>query len=327
MQLTSVTGIWGVTFVIALVPAALAAAWTRRAWPALAPAALIVAGVFAFGAVRLQERPPGASVRVGLAASDRSIEAGFATKNPSVAVSVAQAYAGRIARLSAAGAQVVILPEKFVAVTPADAPEVLAVFSDAARTAQVTVIAGINRSAITPARNAAVVYAPDGSLLTEYDKHHLVPGLERGYETGAAPALFEAPGGPWGVAICKDMDFPAWSRLYARRGALLMAVPAWDFVVDARLHSRMAVVRGIEHGFGIARTAQQGALTLSDAYGRILAETRTANAAEALLTADIYPGPGATFYTRFGDWFGWLNILALLALIAGALSRPALAAP
>jgi apolipoprotein N-acyltransferase len=123
------------------------------------------------------------------------------------------------------------------------------------------------------------------------------------------------------------MDFPAWSRLYARRGALLMAVPAWDFVVDARLHSRMAVVRGIEHGFGIARTAQQGALTLSDAYGRILAETRTANAAEALLTADIYPGPGATFYTRFGDWFGWLNMLALVALIAGALSRPALAAP
>ena len=322
LQIASLTGIWGITFVVTLVPSALAVAWVRRSLPALAPALAITLAALAYGAVRLQQPLQQPAVRAGLAATDRGIAAAFRMENPSEALEVARAYADRVARLAAQGAQVVVLPEKFVGVTPADSAAVTQVLGEAARAAHVTVIAGLNRFALRPPRNEAVVFAPGGQVIAEYEKHHMLPGPETGYAIGPAPALFTAPGAQWGVAICKDMDFPAWSRGYGRRGVRILAVPAWDFVRDARLHSRMAVVRGVENGFTIARAAQQGMLTFSDAYGRILAETPSSTMPEAMLVRNIPAGPGSTIYTRFGDWFGWTGVIALAALIVVSAARP-----
>jgi apolipoprotein N-acyltransferase len=192
---------------------------------------------------------------------------------------------------------------------------VLQVFREAAGAANVTIVAGLNRVGGAVSRNVAGVFLPDGTLLGEYDKHHMLPGPETGYKPGTAPLLFPGPGGMWGVAICKDMDFPAWSHRYAAEGAVLLAVPAWDFVADAHLHSRMAILRGVESGFAIARTAQQGALTLSDAYGRVLAEQATTGVPEAAVVAGLPPGPGATLYAWLGDWFGWTTVILLLGLL------------
>jgi apolipoprotein N-acyltransferase len=347
LQIASVTGLWGVTFIVTLVPSAIAVAWSRRRVAALAPAVVIACVVLGYGIIRLQTRPQQPRVRVGLTATDTGVGAAFETDNPVLALSVAHAYANRIAHLAAEGAQVVVLPEKFVGVTPSDVDAIEQVFSDAARAAHVTVIAGFNRFTLRPRRNVAMVFAPDGRLILEYEKHHMLPGPETGYEIGSAPGLFPPAMGPsrsqpdrsqpsrsqpsrdrqgavqWGVAICKDMDFPAWSRAYGQRGVRILAVPAWDFVVDARLHSRMAVVRGVEDGFTMARTAQQGFLTFSDAYGRILAETSSSGVSEAFLVADLAPGPGATFYTRFGAWFGWLCVIAVAGLVGFGLRMKA----
>jgi apolipoprotein N-acyltransferase len=87
----------------------------------------------------------------------------------------------------------------------------------------------------------------------------------------------------------------------------------------------MAVVRGVENGFAVARTAQQGLLTVSDAYGRVLAEEASSTTPEAVLVRGISPGPGATLYTRHGDWFGWVNLLMLAALLARAATSTSLA--
>jgi apolipoprotein N-acyltransferase len=320
IQLASVTGIWGITFLVTLIPSAIATAWARRDAATLVPALVIGFTALGFGVGRLQEHPQAPEVRVGLAATDRGIGAAFRTGDPTLALNVAQAYADRVARLAAQGAQVVILPEKFVGVTPAGSDAIEKVFRDAARAAHVTVIAGFNRFSPTPPLNQAVVFGPDGRILLSYEKHHMLPGPETGYLAGAAPGLFPGPGAQWGVAICKDMDFPAWSREYGGRGVRILAVPAWDFVVDARLHSRMAVLRGVEEGFSIARSAQQGNLTFSDSYGRILGETSSSHAPEALLVATIPTGSGATIYQRLGDWFGLLCAFSLAAF-AGRLLR------
>ncbi len=321
VQIASFTGIWGITFVIALIPSALAVAWFRRSARPLAPAFSILVGVLVFGLIRLNQRPAEPPIRVGLAATDRGVIPAFQTTDPALALSVANEYADRVRRLAAQGARVVVLPEKFVGVTPEDSTQIMQVFSDAARSANVTLVAGLNRIGLPAPRNVAAVFAPDGQLRAEYDKHHLLPGPETGYATGAGPGVCASPHGVWGVAICKDMDFPSWSRKYAMRGVTLLAVPAWDFVLDGRLHSRMAVMRAVENGFSLARNAQQGLLTISDAYGRVLAEAPSSAMPEALLVRDVQPGPGATLYTRYGDWFGWLNVLALAALLAAASLR------
>jgi apolipoprotein N-acyltransferase len=121
------------------------------------------------------------------------------------------------------------------------------------------------------------------------------------------------------------MDFQGWSREYGRRDVRLLVVPAWDFVVDGRLHFRMALVRGIENGFAMARAAEQGLLTVTDGFGRIVASKTSGS--DALLVADVQPGPGTTFYTRTGDWCGWLAVglsagLAVMMLRGTAHSGP-----
>jgi apolipoprotein N-acyltransferase len=220
--------------------------------------------------------------------------------------------------LAADRAELIVLPEKLVSVTAADENAVLDVFRKAAMEARMTVIAGLSRIENKPQHNVALIFSPSGHIIDEYQKHHLVPFAESSFARGETPKLFDGPGAQWGVAICKDLDFPAWSRAYAKRGVRFLAVPAWDFVRDARLHSRMAVVRGIENGFTIARSAQQGFVTFSDAYGRILAEQTSATQPDARIVRDIPAGPGPTVYTRYGDWFGWLSVVLLCSVLASS---------
>ncbi len=73
----------------------------------------------------------------------------------------------------------------------------------------------------------------------------------------------------------------------------------------------MAIVRGVENGFTVVRSAQEGFITVSDAYGHVLAEKASATEPDARLVLEIPAGPGATFYTRYGDWFGWTNVAML----------------
>jgi apolipoprotein N-acyltransferase len=313
LQFASVTGLWGITFLVTMIPSAIAVAWASRSPRVLLLPAAIAIAVLTWGAVRLQYPLTGPATRIGLAATDQLPPDAFATEDPAQALAIARRFAAMAGQLASKGAQVVVLPEKIVGATPADSAAIMDVFRSAARDANITLIAGLNRVGIEPLRNVALVIGPDGAILTEYDKHHLLPGPETGYAIGRKPGLFHET---WGVAICKDMDFTEWSRAYGRDGARVLVVPAWDFVVDARLHSRMAVVRSVENGFSMARSARQGNLTLTDGYGRITAETSSSPGPESLLVGDLKPGPGATLYTWLGDWFAWLNVIVLAVLLA-----------
>jgi apolipoprotein N-acyltransferase len=166
--------------------------------------------------------------------------------------------------------------------------------------------------------NIAALYGADAPVRT-YLKKRMVPGLEAEYVPGKTELVTRIAGLDTGIAICKDMDFAQDLRLYGRRDVGLMLVPAWDFDRDAYLHGRMAVVRGVENGFALARSASQGLMTLSDAHGRIVAERRTIRG-PGMLVGDLPTGRGGTVYSRIGDAAAqvmvaaWLGLLALLVM-------------
>jgi apolipoprotein N-acyltransferase len=78
--------------------------------------------------------------------------------------------------------------------------------------------------------------------------------VEADYRVGRGPGIFSIEGIRAGVAICKDMDFPATIRACGRAGVRILFVPAWDFGRDGWLHGRMAVLGGVEEGFTLVRT-------------------------------------------------------------------------
>jgi apolipoprotein N-acyltransferase len=319
VQLASVTGISGISFLLTLVPAGMAAAWHWRGQPQLKLAAVgvpVCLGLLAlsYGWARLEWSHPQSTLRVGAAATDVSLHL-FDTSSREQALPVMEAYARRIDDLARRGAEVVVLPEKFVGIAPDYEEEAVQILSESSRRNRVTVVAGLNLVGRVTERNTALVFGPDGRLLVEYDKAFLLSGLETAYERGKSPGLFSVSGATAGVAICKDMDFPRWLRRYSAAGARVVFVPAWDFVADGPLHARMAVFRGVEGGFAVVRSALEGLLTIRDHHGRILAERVSSESDDVLLVGDVPLGPGHTLYSLAGDWFGATSGLMIVTIV------------
>jgi len=127
--------------------------------------------------------------------------------------------------------------------------------------------------------------------------------LESQFTPGSEIGLFKFCGMPAGTAICKDLDFPDYIKKYGTNKVNFICIPAWDFVVDDWLHSRMAILRGVENGFSEIRVARLGRLTISDYYGRVTSEANCSNGQATALVGKVSTVKKNTFYDRFGSWF------------------------
>jgi apolipoprotein N-acyltransferase len=142
----------------------------------------------------------------------------------------------------------------------------------------------------------------------------MLPPFESNLTVGTTRVLLARPQQKWGVAICKDMDFSSPSHLYGKAGAGLMLVPGWDFIVDAGWHGHIAVMRGVEDGFSVARAAKNGFLTVSDDRGRIIGEVSSSSAPFATLLVSVPAAHDWTVYQWLGDWFAWFAIVLLVVV-------------
>ena len=310
VQIASVGGTGAILAVVMLGASALGLVVARcfgwrgrgRAGFSAALAALFVAGTVIFGLLRLAGAPAQADgPEVALIAQD-AIGGG-----PEDVSLLWTSYGEALDREVRPG-RLVILPEALRTLSDRAAREAADLLAGLAGRRGATIVAGLIVDRPEGRLNQAVVALPDGSIRW-YDKQHLVPASEASFSPGHAPLVLEIGGRTIGIAICKDMHFPALGREYGLLGAEVMLVPANDFIVDAWMASRMSALRGVESGYAIARTARRGRLTLTDRYGRVLAE----QASGPQLTTIISRLPtaaddGPTLYARFGfvlDWF-WI---------------------
>jgi len=321
VQVLALGGTAALVFLLALVPAA-AALMLLRGWRAarmpLLCALALTAASFGYGLVRIPVAAAPQGTPVGMAVIDDFI--GPRTP-PALAQRVWAQYERHVAALAAQGARLIVLPEKIAVMSPADAARIEARLSSLAARHRIWLAAGIGTDDGAQKRNLAWLFAPDGHLDASYQKHHMAPP-ERDFAPGAAFDLRSIEGTRYGLAICKDMHFAAMGRAYGERQAQAMLVPAWDFGADGRYAARLSALRGVESGFAMVRAAREGLLTVTDAYGRIVAETSSAALPGATLLARVPAGPPLpTLYRRSGDLFGWLCTGAALVCMAAAWRR------
>ncbi len=323
LQLASITGPWGMTFVLLLFPAAIAIGLhlrrgaPKRAVRVIGAGVTVVAAVLIFGAVRLS-MPEGQKVTVGLIASD---EKGNATVNDPGADTerLFRDYAQGAKALAAKGARAIVIPEKLGVTLQGKSAGTDAVLQAVADESGATVVAGVVHVDGAVKYNEARVYVPH-SAMQRYDKQHMLPPFESSLKPGTTLTVLQRGQQKWGVAICKDMDFTSPARLYGEAGVGLMLVPAWDFVVDRSWHGHIAVMRGVEDGFSIVRAAKGGFLTVSDDRGRIVGEAMSNSAPFATLLVEVPVAHRGTIYQALGDWFAWVAI-GLLVFVAGRMLR------
>jgi apolipoprotein N-acyltransferase len=320
LQLASITGPWGMSFVLLLFPAAIAI-WMhlrdsspKRALQVLGTGIGAVAVVLIFGAVRLA-MPRTHTVRVGLIASDEKqndtvVDSGADTER------LFRDYVSAAKGLTAKGAQAIVIPEKLGVTLEGKSAGTDKIMQALATETGATVVAGVVHVDAPTKYNEARVYEPASSSVQRYDKEHMLPPFESNLKPGTTLVLLPRHEQTWGIAICKDMDFADPARSYGKQGAGLMLVPAWDFVVDRSWHGHIAIMRGVEDGFSIARAAKNGWLTVSDDRGRILGEASSSSAPFATLLVDVPAEHSWTAYQWLGDWFAWVAVVLLvLALL------------
>ena len=129
--------------------------------------------------------------------------------------------------------------------------------------------------------NRGQVVSPDGKLVKNYDKAHLIRLMEEDkyFIAGREPSLFDLAGVKAGNVICYDIRFCEWIRRYALAGAEALFVAAqwpasralhWDVLLRARaIENQMFVVACNRTGTS-GNTAFDGASTVIDPYGEIL---------------------------------------------------------
>ncbi len=313
IQVASLSGIWGITFLLMLVPATLAVVWHSRRTgnsgrrPGRLTSLLLIT-VLLFGLGRLYLPADGPAIIVGLAAIPVTREE-LRSHNTKDIVNTLRRYSLSTDTLAAAGAQIILLPEKLAFLTPAARQTGLSLLGQAAANNKVTLIAGLSLQE-DRLYNAALVFDPNGSLVQTYHKHHLLPAYESNYTPGkdlALPDTGTTAGA--GIVICKDLDFVHPASKYSRLGAGILFVPALDFHDDGWLHARIAVMRGVENNVAIVRAAQWGLLTVSDSRGRLLGVAAASAANDTSLLREVPLGSGYSLYSRTGDWLGWLCLL------------------
>ncbi len=285
----------------------------RRVAAASAMAVAVLAGAGLYAGVRLTTPAPAQRLPVVLLASDRfrGIAEDWAA--------VWAAYGPAVDRAATPGS-LVVLPEKIALLDKAAADAAATQVSAAAMRHRATVVAGLEVRMGGIYRNRSLVARPDGTLAW-YDKQRLVPVFENRDVPGHTPLMFDLGPLRAGTAVCKDMHIPSIGGEYAGKVAV-MAVPAWDFGQDGWMGARMTMMRGIEGGYAIARSARNGIAGGYDAYGRVMAEAASAQGM-TVVTARLAAARIDTPYSHVRETFGWLSLgLSVLAMV-WAWRRPA----
>ena len=190
--------------------------------------------------------------------------------------------------------------------------------------------------------NSAGLISPSGELTARYDKTHLVPFGEYvpfkrflpfmdmltdqigNFAWGHSRKPLDAGSQPLGVFICYESIFPDEVREYVQSGAdVLINLTNDGWYGDSgawKQHLQMTQMRAIENGRWLLVGTNTGMTVSVDPYGRIVAATgrkfRTALAAPYGLLS------GTTFYTRHGDWFAYLcAIISIGGIFARFLFR------
>ncbi len=183
--------------------------------------------------------------------------------------------------------------------------------------------------------NSAFLVSPSGGVLGRYDKVHLVPlgeyvplgkylffvdKLVEGvgaFSPGRSLEPLEFSQGRPGVFICYEAIFPNLVRKFVKRGAnflVNLTNDAWYGKTSAPYqHLSMVTFRAVENRVFIARAANTGVSSIIEPTGKILSATGIFT--KAFIVGTIRLGSIHSFYTEFGDLFARICLVITLSLI------------
>jgi apolipoprotein N-acyltransferase len=337
LPLASLTGVWGLTFVVLLVNAlllAIALTVRRSPRPALALAAVGLAASIAPAVIPL---PAAAGLRLQVAVVQGNVPRELASQRFLQGEAVADNHIRLNLQLRADPPDLAVWPENALDQDPVGDPELGARVAGSIRAVGVPTLVG----AVTDAPgdhfyNQMLFYSGEGEILGRYTKIHLVPfgeyvpfrrflgwveqlrAVPRDLLPGHRFQLFDVKGVNVAAPICFENTVPNLFRTFVDRGANVMVLgtndSSFQLSVASREHLIMSQIRAVENARWIVQAAISGESAVVDPHGRVMAHTSLF--VPAILRYDVPSSSAKTLYTRLGDWFPWTCGIALVIALA-----------
>ncbi len=235
----------------------------------------------------------------------------------------------------------VVWPEDVVALhVPLAESSDAAHLASLARYLHATVLAGVTITEPGATfRNEIVAWAPDGRVVSVFEKVHRVPfgeyipdrgffshlaglsGVPRDAVPGHGSGLMRTPAGPVGALVSFEVFYADRGRSSVRAGAELLVVPTnTSSYSTAQMPSQEIAadrVQAVEEGRDLVQAAPTGYSTVVSNGGTVRLRTQLSD--RQVLLATVSLRRGSTLYERLGD----LPVLlgGAIALIAGHLRR------
>ncbi len=357
-QSASVVGIWGLTFIAIAVCAAPATliddrAETRRPWLPLGLALAILGGLGVWGTLRLQRTPTrlvdNVHLRIMQPNLQQDVRFNYAARHQVMDRYIA--LSNRITGPNSHGvhdATHLIWPESPFPFILTREPNALAQIANLLSPGTV-LITGATRlpenfnPADPHAYNSMYVIDHDGSILTLYDKVHLVPfgeylpfehllerlGLQEltkqqgGFLAGDDRRVIKIPGAPPALPlICYEIIFPDQLAPPGERAGWMVNITndGWFGISTGPYqHFQQARVAAIEEGLPLARAANTGISGVVDPVGRVIKSLPLG--VEGVLDSPLPRPIAAPLYARAGDAPAFIIIaIALLFVVRRKLS-------
>ena len=158
----------------------------------------------------------------------------------------------------------------------------------------------------------------NGELLNTYVKNHLVPVVEEPVTAkgdGKTP-IVEVDGIKYTYLICADYTSNKYA--YNGRGADIFLNPSYDWEAFQYFTSYGVQARAIECGFSVLRNPVNGNIILYDCLGRPLYMGNAMNVHQGILYLDVPREGRKTFYEMTGNWFPWMcAVYSVFAIFSG----------
>lgn len=328
MQLVSITGIWGIAFLITWFASTINYCWENgfvfnRIKRIGAIYLCVLAAVFFYGGARLLLIKPAETVRVAAVTTPAYALARIMGEIPGQSLFNLQeslaVLEAKTVKAADAGAKIIAWQEYADLISDEDIDAYVKHGQKIADKKDVYLLltAGIlDEDNIEKGENVSILIDPEGKIKWKYLKSYLVPMVEEPYFKKGNKEIptEETPYGKIASVICFDNDHPRYVRS-ADNDVGLFLVPSFDGTTLTPVHSRMAVFRAIENGFSILKPTGRGLSIAADYCGRIIAKQNYFTSNKRIMLADIPMKSVFTIYSVIGNTFAWLCIIGLISLL------------
>lgn len=347
IQIASITGSWGVSFLITLINTAIAGFLVnrdKRSRMVLTASAAVMLVNIAYGTISIHQTSK-IIPHTKIAMVQGGVDLTWTT--PDINEKITRAYWPMTESIK--GADFVVWPESVMPGDILSSPSLQFGMASLTQKTGASILAGGFHSVEdkhaaggVKEYNGAYLISPQGKIIGRYDKVRLVPFGEFVPGRNWLPILKDYPimdydrypgrgyytlhsnKGDIGTMICFESTFPYIGRTLAKSGAEVLFVITNDswFLKTAAVaqHHDFSILRAVENHRYVVRNATTGISSLITPWGTVLESAGLGE--KAIVRGGVAMLKGQTVYTRYGDWFVVLCMAISAVGLVASIMRP-----